>query len=643
MKLLISIIFFLFLGPELLRAQVCSGSLGDPILNETFGTGSNKLPPYKTNYIFQGGCPSKGNYTLSDFLFGCGNRTWVQMIGDHTPNDSKGNYMLVNAENTPGTVYMDTVKGLCGNTVYQFGMWVTSVMSGFACSGNAILPNLKFQIKTLTGITLASDSTGFLPIVVEREWKYFGLSLKTPAGNSDVIISITINPPFGCGSAFALDDITLSPCGPTISALIDGSPGPAEVCADYTNPFVMNATYSAGLTDPALQWQSSVDSGKTWIDIAGETTLTYAVPYRITGVILYRICIAEKTNINSLKCRIVSNPVYTSIHPVPEHKAPQNMQGCLFKNFLFPETDPRAFQVLWTGPGGYSSNLAASTIPAIQYKDTGLYKLKETFDYGCVSLDTFYLKVFPGTSVSVTPGYPVCEGKTENLTASSPDLVSYQWTPSAYLSSAIIANPIASPLDSTKYKVVVTNAFGCKDSAYVQVNVYRNPYANAGPDKSIILGDTATLNAFFKGTSVNFSWSPASFLDDKYSINPKAYPTVDTKYTLNVTSAVGCGVATDDVLVKVFKDIFIPNAFTPNGDGKNDMFQISAFGNYKLLRLFIYNRNGQLVFKAIDTFNGWDGTFKGMPQASGVFVYYLELKSPIGKKISRRGTVLLIR
>ena len=73
------------------------------------------------------------------------------------------------------------------------------------------------------------------------------------------------------------------------------------------------------------------------------------------------------------------------------------------------------------------------------------------------------------------------------------------------------------------------------------------------------------------------------------------------------------------------------------------MFQISAFGNYKLLRLFIYNRNGQLVFKAIDTFNGWDGTFKGMPQASGVFVYYLELKSPIGKKISRRGTVLLIR
>ncbi len=643
MKLLISVIFFLLFRIDLLMAQVCSGSLGDPVLNQTFGTGNNRLPSNKTTYTFMRGCPSKGNYTLSDFLFGCGNRTWVQMIGDHTPGDSRGNYMLVNAENTPGTVYMDTVKGLCGSTVYQFGMWVTSVMSKFACNGNAQLPNLKYQIKTLSGITLAMDSTGYLPIVIEREWKYFGFSIKTPMGITDAIVSITINPPFGCGSAFALDDITLSPCGPTISATIDGTAGPAAVCADYINPFVMNATYSPGLNDPALQWQSSADTGKTWKDISGETTLTYNVPHRTSGEILYRVCIAEKENINSLNCRIASNVINTSVHPVAEHKAPQNMLGCLFKDFLFPETDPKAFQVLWTGPNGFSSNLAASFLPNIQYKDTGLYKLKETFDYACISVDTFYLKVYPGTTVSILPGYPICKDMSENLSAFSPDQVSYQWTPSAGLSSVTIANPVARPSDTTNYKLVVTNSFGCKDSAYVQINVYQNPYADAGPDKSIILGDTASLNGFLKGTAVNFFWSPSTFMDDSRSANPNVFPTIDTRYTLHVSSTVGCGVATDDAIVKVYKDIFIPNAFTPNGDGKNDLFQILAFGNYKLLRLLIYNRWGQIVFNALDSNKGWDGTYKGIPQPSGVFVYYLEMKSPIGKKINKRGTVLLVR
>src|SRR6476646_10452312 len=136
-KVVVSAILFLWLHP-FVKAQTCTGSLGDPVLNETFGTGNYRLAPGQTTYEFQGGCPSKGKYTISGFLFGCGNRTWVQMVGDHTPNDLNGNYMMVNAESTPGTIYMDTVKALCNNTVYQFGMWVTSVMTGFACGGTPV-------------------------------------------------------------------------------------------------------------------------------------------------------------------------------------------------------------------------------------------------------------------------------------------------------------------------------------------------------------------------------------------------------------------------------------------------------------------------------------------------------------------------
>ena len=129
------------------KAQLCTGSLGDPVVNETFGAGGGYQLGNKTSYKFVGGCPDNegGTYTLSSFLFGCGPHTWVQMIGDHT-RDMDGNYMLVNGASTPGTIYMDTAKTLCSNTTYQFGVWFTSVMSNLACDGQAILPNLKFHL-----------------------------------------------------------------------------------------------------------------------------------------------------------------------------------------------------------------------------------------------------------------------------------------------------------------------------------------------------------------------------------------------------------------------------------------------------------------------------------------------------------------
>ena len=639
---------FLLLGlcPLAVQSQTCNGSLGDPVLNETFGAGHVGLDAHKTSFPFVGGCPSKGTYTISNFIFGCGNNTWVQMTGDHT-GDLNGNYMLVNAESQStvehNIVYTDTAKGLCPNTVYQYGMWVTPVMTQLSCNHMPVLPNLKYEIRTLAGVLLASDSTGKLPIVDSKSWRFFGLSIVTPPGITDAIVSITIDAPFGCGSGFALDDITVRPCGPLISATLDGSTAPADVCADYTNPWILNATYSPGFADPVLQWQSSLDSGKTWVDIAGQQALNYAVPHRTTGAIWYRVCIAERTNINSVKCRVVSNPISTTIHPLPVHQAPRNTFGCLDKKFVFTLADPDAIRVLWTGPNGYSSADPKAFIPNIQYTDTGLYKLQESYNFGCVSLDTVYLKVFPGTTLTVQPSYPICEGKTEQLITSASDSVGYQWTPAVGLSSYNIASPLATPTDSMIYKVVITNKYGCKDSANLPINVYRNPVASAGPDKTILKGDTATLNGIVKGTAVDYYWSPASFMSDDHATTPYVFPPANNVYTLYVTSTVGCGAASDDVLVKVYNSFFVPNSFTPNGDGNNDKFRILMLDNYKLSHLLIYNRWGQLVFKSEGVYNGWDGTFKGQPQPAGVYVYHLEIQAPFRDKIVKQGTILLLR
>src|SRR5207344_411455 len=96
--------------------------------------------------------------------------------------------------------------------------------------------------------------------------------------------------------------------------------------------------------------------------------------------------IAERTNINSARCRITSNAIYTSIHPLPDHIVPRTVFGCLGKPFLFPASDPSALEVLWTGANGYQSIQPVAAIPDVQYKDTGLYTLKETFYFSCVSL-----------------------------------------------------------------------------------------------------------------------------------------------------------------------------------------------------------------------------------------------------------------
>lgn len=647
MKSYVVLFSFLMMG-QMVMAQLCSGTLGDPVINMTFGAGSNfNLPKNTTTFERTDGCPGKGQYVISNFLFGCGNnndKSWIKMIGDHTGN-LNGNYMLINAESTPGTVFTDTANNLCSNTNYVFSGWVSNAMQNFTCGGNPVLANLTFTIRQLDGTIIATGSTGDIPVADDKIWIEYGVAFTTSSNTQAVIAEITTNPTTGCGSGFVIDDITLRSCGPLSTITLDGSTAPGYVCADYTNAFILQGNVSVGFASPAVQWQSSNDSGKTWQDIKGATTTTYAIPRRSGGHIEYRMTAAEKVNINSLSCRIASNVIPTEIHPVPPHEPPQNIIGCLQKDLLLPITDPTALQVLWQGPNNFSYALAdpRAVIPSVNYGDTGLYTLKQTFYYGCTKLDSFYLKIYPGTTINAQPAKPVCEGQSQQLIVWATGSGSFKWYPSAGLSDDAIPNPVAAPKDTTEYKVVVTNSYGCKDSAYITINVYRNLELDAGIDKVILEGDTAVLGAVVKGTAVNFSWSPDMFIENASTENAKVYPATSTEYTIKASSAVGCGTATDKVLVTVYKSIKIPNAFTPNGDGKNDKFRIIPLDNYEVQQFMIFNRWGKLMFQTNDKFSSWDGSYNSVPQPAGVYIYRLQLKNSQGKVLVNQGTLMLIR
>lgn len=623
-----------------LNAQLCSGSLGDNIVNVSFDNASEH---FQTKYLYAGGCPQPGQYSLQNFLFGCADDTWYVIAGDHTKlltGNVKSNIMLVNAQDNPNVVFRDTVNGLCGNINYQFAAYIANVMKPNACGGNPVLPNLSFIVETDKGVPLANYTTGDIPTSDQIRYNQYGVFFTAPPDGGSVVLTIKSNPVSGCGAVFGIDDITLQPCGSAVTVTLDNQPGPyTYVCAGYKNPFVLRASF-IGFTKPKAFWQYSTDTGFVWNDIPGATSNTYNIPRIDSGVVLYRIVVAEEVNINSPKCRITSQPMWVQVNSSPPHQPIEYLTGCLNKDFTMPFIGG-ATNYNWYGPNSFQSISYTPIIQNVQYKDSGLYTLKLTSDENCSITDSLYLSVYPSSTVSVTPTFSVCEGQKIQFDASGGE--TYLWSPSAGLSNAAIPNPILQPKDSIKYKVVAGNKYGCKDSAMVTVNVNRNLFINAGADKYILSNDTATLTPVIQGTAVSYYWSPPDFINDIHSLNARVNPPDEKIYTLHASSNVGCGTAVDDVKIHVYNDVYVPNAFTPNGDGNNDVFRIIPLENYSLDRLIIYNRWGSIIFSTKTPGVGWDGTFNHLPQPMDTYVYYILLRSSTRKEIIKKGTVLLMR
>jgi len=220
----------------------------------------------------------------------------------------------------------------------------------------------------------------------------------------------------------------------------------------------------------------------------------------------------------------------------------------------------------------------------------------------------------------------------------------YQWSPPTFLSDPNIANPIATPLVSTTYLLKVNDVLGCPKPTYAVVNIgVEKLVADAGPaDTAIVVNQPLQLN----GTGAQFfHWAPPTGLNDPNIANPVALLTESQKYTLTVTSLAGC-TAEDTIHVSVYKvlpDLYVPDAFTPNGDGINDVFRPIPIGIKKLNYFKVYNRLGQLVYSTTTQKQGWNGTFKGQPQDPGVFVWIAEGVDYLDKTLERKGSVTLIR
>jgi gliding motility-associated-like protein len=227
----------------------------------------------------------------------------------------------------------------------------------------------------------------------------------------------------------------------------------------------------------------------------------------------------------------------------------------------------------------------------------------------------------------------------------------FSWSSAGSLINSSAIQPVAGPSKTTAYILTVKDTLYCPKTVNDTVIITVIPRMNvdAGKDTAVTLGQPLQLNATGADASYSYSWSPTGFLDNSYLQNPVATITDNTldsiRYTVRVTSPEGC-TATDNIKVLVYRngpDILVPSAFTPNGDGRNDILKPILFGISQFEFFAVYNRWGQQIFYTTQRGQGWDGNTHGVPQSSGGYVYISRGQDFTGKTIFRKGTVVLIR
>ena len=624
LKIPVALLFFSCTYLPTTNAQLCQGSLGDPVVNITFGSGPNPGSPLggATNYQYvPNDCPNDGYYTVANATSNCFGFTWYNVTEDHTPGDVKGYMMIVNASYQPGDFFVKTVDGLCPNTTYEFASWIYNLLKFSACGGNGIKPNITFSIETTTGTVLQSYETGDIPSI--SGWKQYGFFFSTTTGVTSVVLRMRNNAPGGCGNDLLLDDITFRACGPLVTANISGKPDSVDICTGDTSVFTLVSNVSAGYNNPVYQWQLSTDRGASWKDIPGEVNTTYIRPaITLPGMYEYRFAVSERDNMSISSCSILSNVVSVSVnkYPVP---AASSRGSCIGDSLILMANDGAGF--LWMGPSGFSSTEQSPSIPVSTAGNNGLYHVTVTSLKGCTSFDSTVVRLYTKPVVNAGSDAEVCEGTPVQLNAIGSNITSYAWSPPDGLSNPTAPNPVALPSQSTVYAVTVSNT-SCTASDSIEIVIDKNPVANAGPDKVIISGQSVMLNGSADGTDINYTWTPNATITGISTLNPVVNPGTSTEYMLHVMSGKGCAEAIDTMLVKVFKQLYVPNAFSPNNDGLNDTWNIETLEAFPGAEVKVFNRYGQIVFDNRGKNIPWDGKFRGVQLSPGAFAYIIDLK-----------------
>jgi gliding motility-associated-like protein len=303
-----------------------------------------------------------------------------------------------------------------------------------------------------------------------------------------------------------------------------------------------------------------------------------------------------------------------------------------------------------TNPTGIVPYLyAISTAPTVFQASNvfsatnGSYVVTIKDSLGCTITKPVTVALTNNLSISSRTDTTICKGGSVTLTTTG-NATAYTWTPATALSNANTASPVASPTAYTRY--VVTATLGqCTTTEDVNVNVEQAIVLNAGADQLLIIGDRVQLFATASGGNINsILWTPPTGLSAANTLTPIANPTATTLYTLTVANDKGC-TGSDDLLITVIPYcVKVKNAFTPNGDGNNDFWQIyQDYACLKNINLMVFNRYGNKVYESKDYRNNWNGTYGGKPLPDATYYAVINFTLINGRTFSIKTDLTILR
>jgi len=422
---------------------------------------------------------------------------------------------------------------------------------------------------------------------------------------------------------------------PTPVKIVANPQGVITKSADGCVPVTVSFSASLAVADTsAMTWQWNFGNGNTSaLSNPPSQTYTVAGSYPISLLVT-----------NSTGCK---DTVLATVQgfAIPVVNAGSDTLICYKTGRTLQATGADTY--VWSPSTGLSCTNCAS--PVANPDSLKTYTVTGTTIHGCSATDAITVSVKYPFAMFNSRGDSLCRGSSVTMTASG--AYSYSWTPTTGLNNPAAASPIASPVVSTTYRVIGTDDKKCfSDTAYVPITVFDIPVVEAGADRTINVGQTTDLVPSISADVNSVIWSPTGsiFRNDYPAASVK--PNTTTTYTVEVSNAGGCK-SRDNVTVYVIcngANVFIPNTFSPNGDGVNDIFYPRGKGLFRIKTARVFSRWGEVVYEKSDfTPNdasaGWDGTYKGQKLNTDVYVYVIEIMCDNNTVLTYKGNIALIK